>query len=154
MRKKGFTLAQFKVMLCICWVRPVNSTHEWTQHPPPPQGMCPEPDQPTSCWPSGCLSSVPVLAPDPSYLVLSESLLWVAFCFLTIIFVGPAQAAIHLVWKARSLASSLTDKPGRSLWSYWPEGSQNRTNKKKMKTKTTSSTTKENMIYSLAPNLV
>lgn len=68
--------------------------------------MCPEPDQPTSCWPSGCHSSVLVLAPDPSYLVLSESLLWVAFCFLTIIFVGPAQAAIHLVWKARSLASS------------------------------------------------
>lgn len=100
--KRGFTLAPFMAMLQGCWVRPINSTHEQICRPFPPQGVCPELNQPASCWPSQCHSSTPLLAPDLSYLTVIKSL-QLAFCLLSIIFARTAQAALPLIWKARFL---------------------------------------------------
>lgn len=119
--KRGFTLTPFMAMLHSRWVRPVNSTHEQIQCPPPPQGVCPEPDQPASCWPSRCHSSTPLLAPDLSYLTVVESLCLLFACWPSFLL---GQHRQLFPWSGKQ---SFSKGP---VYSYWLEGSQSRIKKK------------------------
>lgn len=93
--KKASLLSPFREALGSCWVRPIT---------PHMNGL-------TASLTAGCVPRAAAIlllflsilrAPDLSYLAITKSLLWVAFCLLTFTFASPAQGAFALFWKARS----------------------------------------------------